>query len=49
MTYGRMQLERMVRLMAVEENRHRDDGDVRQNERRDDTPPPGEVKYAGKK
>jgi hypothetical protein len=49
MTHGRMQVERMVRLIAMEEHRDRDDGDVGQKEARGDVAPPGEIKYTGKK
>ena len=48
MTHPRMQLERMVRLVAVKKNRDRYDGDVGQNDGRNDAAPPREVKYAGK-
>jgi hypothetical protein len=43
-----MQLERMVRLAAVQEDRHRDDGHVRERQRGSDVAPPREVEQAGK-
>src|SRR4030095_13718281 len=48
MTRGRMQVERVVRLMAVEEHRDRDDGNVRQHQAHNHVAPPRKVKYPGK-
>ena len=44
----RMQVERAVRLAAVQVDGDRRDGDVRQPERDEHVAPPGEVEQAGK-
>src|SRR5260370_41402007 len=46
--YERMQLERAMRLAAVEKDRYRRDGDVRQCERGQHVTPPGEIQQSGK-
>ncbi len=43
----RMQLERTVRLMAVQEDRDRDDGDVGERKRHHHVAPPGEIEQTG--
>jgi len=42
-----MQLERAMRLAAVEIDRYRRDGDVRQCERGQRVTPPGEIQQTG--
>jgi hypothetical protein len=44
----RMQVERAVSLVAMQEDGHRGDGDVGHDERDDDVAPPGQVEQAGK-
>jgi hypothetical protein len=44
-----MQVERAMRLMAVQEHRDRNDGDMRQHQGHEHEAPPRKVKYAGKK
>jgi hypothetical protein len=48
MTHGRVQFERTVCLMPVQEYRNGDDRDVGQNRGDDDASPPREVHYTGK-
>jgi hypothetical protein len=44
-----MQIERAVRLMAVQEYGHGGNGDVRQHQGDRNMPPPGQIEQAGKK
>jgi hypothetical protein len=43
-----MQIERMVRLMSMEEHRDRDDREMGQSQGRDDAAPPREVEQSRK-
>ena len=49
MADGRMQIERTVRLMPVQEHRHRDNGDVGQHQGDDHVPPPPQIEDAGER
>jgi len=47
MTDCRMQIQRPVRLMTMQKDRHRSNGDVGQAQRYQNQTPPGQIKRTG--